>query len=249
MFGSIVLIWPYAVMSHCLLLYSVELCKMEVPQLSHVQTPGSSNFDSTGGNLSPGADDRALTGGSTDVSMKTSILLSSSEFDVLLVPVESDEARTRRQMFRESQADRAAVPPTSTNKNEEEEEEDEETPASGVDASGETTTVYSNTSSLTGITGDREKCAEERSVSPIESDYCRLFADLLTLSPFHMPHDYEKRVVRKAERVRSLQMAMQELNHEQRSNLEEELNKGFQDWLISSGNFRQVLDLILLEKN
>jgi hypothetical protein len=42
---------------------------------------------------------------------------------------------------------------------------------------------------------------------------------------------------------------MQELNHEQRSNLEEELNKGFQDWLISSGNFRQVLDLILLEKN
>ncbi len=213
---------------------------MEVPQFSNVQTPGSSSFDSSGGNLSPGADDRALIGGSTEVSMKTSVLLSASEFDVLLIPVESDETRTRREVFRESQTDRADG---------EQEEEGDEYPASRVDAEGETTTVYSNTSSLTAITGDRERGAEERSLSPIESDYCRLFADLLTLSPFHMPHEYGKKVVGKAERVRTLQMAMQELNQEQRLSLEEELNKGFQDWLISSGNFRQVVDLILLEKN
>ncbi len=230
------------------MVYREELCKIEVPQLSNVQPPVSSSFDSSGGNVSPGADDRALIGGSTEVSMKTSVLLSSSEFDVLLIPVESDEARTRRQVFRESQTDRAEVPSSATNKYGEQEEESEEYPASRVDAENETTTVYSNTSSLTGITGDREKGAEQRSLSPIESDYCRLFADLLTLSPFHMPHEYGKKVVGKAERVRSLQMAMQELNQEQRANLEEELNKGFQDWLISSGNFRQVVDLIQMEK-
>lgn len=225
-----------------------ELCKMEVPQLSNVQISGSSSFDSSGGNLSPGADDRALISGSTEVSMKTSVLLSSSEFDVLLIPVESDEARRRRHIFREKQTERAEAPPSTTNKLEDDGGEGEENPDAGADAGGETTTVCSNTSSLTGMTGEREKGAEERSLSPIESDYCRLFADLLTLSPFHMPLDYEKRVVSKAERVRSLQMAMQELNHEQRSNLEEELNKGFHDWLISSGHYKQVLDLILLEK-
>ena len=63
-----------------------------------------------------------------------------------------------------------------------------------------------------------------------------------------MPHDYERRVIAKAERVRALQQAMQELNEEQRANLEEELNRGFQDWLVTSGNLRQVLDLIHLEK-
>lgn len=218
---------------------------MEMPQLSNVQTQGMSPFDSSGGNLSPGADDRALIAGSADVSMKTSILLPASDFDVLLIPVESDEARVRREMFRESQAELTAVPPATTSSYEKEKVEEENyTPLD--DAGGETITVSSNTSSLTGITSDREKGVEQRSSPPAESDYCRLFADLLTLSPFHMPHEYEKRVVAKAERVRSLQMAMQELNNEQRMNLEEEINRGFQDWLISSGNFRQVLDLISL---
>ena len=76
-----------------------------------------------------------------------------------------------------------------------------------------------------------------------------MLADLLTLSPFHMPHDYERKVVAKAERVRTLQSAMQELKSEQRATLEEELNRGFQDWLVTSGNFKQVLDLIHLDKS
>lgn len=116
----------------------------------------------------------------------------------------------------------------------------------GGDEGGETTTVYSTASSLTGITGDRER--PEQPPPPLESDYCRILADLLTLSPFHMPHDYERRVIAKAEKVRALQQAIAELNTEQRANLEEELNRGFQDWLVTSGNLRQVLDLVHLER-
>ncbi|KAL7543773.1 hypothetical protein ACHAXR_013086 [Thalassiosira sp. AJA248-18] len=221
----------------------VELCKLEVPQLPNVPTPGSpGNIESPSGSLSPGADDRAL-GGSVDVSMKTPVLLPASEFDVLLVPVESEDVRIQRQLLRESQAE-AAIAATTANNHEE-----EDNPASdaGGEEANETTTVYSTTSSLTGVTGDREK--GEQPPPPLESDYCRTLADLLTLSPFHMPHDYERRVIAKADRVRTLQQAIvQELNDEQRSSLEEELNRGFQDWLVTSGNLRQVLDLIHLEK-
>jgi len=63
-----------------------------------------------------------------------------------------------------------------------------------------------------------------------------------------MPHDYERRVISKAEKVKTLQQAMHELNDEQRLSLQDELNRGFQDWLVTSGNLRQVLDLIHLEK-
>lgn len=183
------------------------------------------------GNLSPGADDRA-PGGGADVSMKTPVLLPSSEFDVLLVPVESEEARICRQLLRESHAEAANKNATNN-----EEEAPAGTPDVGGEEAGETTTVYSTTSTLTK--GEQP---------PLESDYCRILADLLTLSPFHMPHDYERRVIAKAERVRTLQQAMQELNEEQRTGLEDELNRGFQDWLVTSGNLRQVLDLIHLEK-
>ena len=41
---------------------------------------------------------------------------------------------------------------------------------------------------------------------------------------------------------------LQELNDTERATLEEELNRGFQDWLATSGNLRQVLDLVHLEK-
>lgn len=183
----------------------VELCKLEVPQLPN-QNPGSSALESSGSSLSPGADDRATV----DVSMKTPILLPPSDFDVILVPVESEEARMRR------------MPASSGVSNDEEEKT-----VLVDDSVGESTTAMS---------------------SPIESEYCRLLADLLTQSPFHMPHDYERKVVAKAERVVTLQSAMQELMYEQKAALEEELNRGFQDWLVTSGNFRQVLDLIHLEK-
>lgn len=220
----------------------IELSKIEVPQLPNVSTPGSPiNLDSPTGSLSPGADDRAL-GGSVDAALKTPVLLPPSEFDVLLVPVESEEARIRRQLLRESQEEATAAAAAAANNNE------EENPAAGSDAGGgdeaaETTTVYSAASSLTGVT---DKPAEQS--PPPESDYCRILADLLTLSPFHMPHDYERRVISKAERVRTLREAMQELSEKGRSSLEEELNRGFQHWLVTSGNLRQVLDLLHLEK-
>ncbi|KAL7546955.1 hypothetical protein ACHAWF_010276 [Thalassiosira exigua] len=219
----------------------VELNKLEVPQLPNVQTPGSpGGLDSPTGSLSPGADDRAL-GGSVDVSMKTPVLLPPSEFDVLLVPVESEEARVQRRLQRESQAEAAMAAAGSTD----EDAAPHAPEAGGNDDAGEAATVHSATSSLTGFTGDKAG-----KPPPPESDYCRILADLLSLSPFHMPHDYERRVIAKAERVRTIQQViLQELNDEQRANLEEEINRGFQDWLVASGNLRQVLDLIHLEKS
>jgi hypothetical protein len=190
-----------------------------------MQFPVSSALESTGSNLSPGADDRATV----DVSMKTPILLPSSDFDVLIVPVESDEARMRRQELRESALEVAAGAASSGTSNE--------------NAKNQITAE-----DFTGITSERDKGEIDRLPSSIESEYCRMLADLLTLSPFNMPHDYERRVVAKAERVRTLQLAMQELDSGQRAALEEELNKGFQDWLVTSGNFRQVLDLMHLDK-
>ena len=216
-----------------------ELCKLEVPQLPTASTPGSPGGLESSGSLSPGADDRAL-GGSVDVAMKTPVLLPASEFDVLLVPVESEESHIRRQLLRESQAEAAMVDTANS------EEGNPATSSDGGEEANETTTVYSTASSLTGITGDKEK--GEQPPPPLESDYCRTLADLLTLSPFHMPHEYERRVIAKAERVRIVQQAMQELNDEQRASLEEELNRGFQDWLVTSGNLRQLLDLTHLEK-
>ncbi len=159
--------------------------------------------------------------------MKTPILLPASDFDVLLVPVENEEARIRRQLLRESQTEAAAA---------KEDSSDNE-----VEEAGEGNTVDST---LSSITGERDKGEPPHA----ESDYCRMLSDLLSLSPFHMSHDYERRVISKAERVRALQQTIQELNDTERATLQEELNRGFQDWLATSGNLRQVLDLVHLEK-
>lgn len=194
---------------------------MELPQLP-VQTPLSPDSNSAS---SPGADDRALSG-SADLTMKTPILLPASDFEVLLVPVENEEARIRRRLLREAQTEAAAKDDSSDN---------------DVEEAGEGNTVHSNMSS---ITGERDKGDPPHT----ESDYCRMLADLLTLSPFHMSHDYERRAIAKAERVRVLQQTMQELNDNEKATLQEELNRGFQDWLATSGNLRQVLDLVHLEK-
>jgi hypothetical protein len=52
-----------------------------------------------------------------------------------------------------------------------------------------------------------------------------------------------------ADRMRNIQQAMQKnLTEEQRDRFEEELNRGFREWLVNSGNLRQVLDLFQLEK-
>lgn len=83
----------------------------------------------------------------------------------------------------------------------------------------------------------------------IESQYCQTLAEILQLSPFRLPVEYERRVLMKAERVRNIQQAVKKnLTEEQQQRFEEELNRGFRDWLVTSGNLRQVLDLVHLER-
>jgi hypothetical protein len=85
--------------------------------------------------------------------------------------------------------------------------------------------------------------------APLESQYCRLLAEVLQLSPFRLPVEYERRALVKADRMRSIQQAVQKnLTLEQQRQFEEELNRGFRDWLVTSGNLRQVLDLVHLER-
>lgn len=82
----------------------------------------------------------------------------------------------------------------------------------------------------------------------MESQYCRLLAEVLQLSPFRLPLEYERRALIKAERMKNIQQAVQKnLTVEQQRRFEEELNRGFRDWLVTSGNLRQVLDLVHLE--
>lgn len=84
-----------------------------------------------------------------------------------------------------------------------------------------------------------------------ESRYCKHLSDVLRLSPFKLPNEYFKRVLVKAERMRSVQQAMRTdlLTREQREAVEEELNERFREWLVTSGNLRQVLDLVHMETN
>ena len=89
----------------------------------------------------------------------------------------------------------------------------------------------------------------DRTNAPMESQYCRQLAEVLQLSPFRLPVEYERRALVKADRMRSIQQAVQKnLNPEQQQKFEEELNKGFREWLVTSGNLRQVLDLVHLER-
>ena len=82
-----------------------------------------------------------------------------------------------------------------------------------------------------------------------ESLYCRLLAEVLQLSPFHLPLEYERHAFVKADRMRNIKQAAEKnLTEEQRLRFEEELNRGFRDWLVTSGNLRQVLDLVHMEK-
>lgn len=85
--------------------------------------------------------------------------------------------------------------------------------------------------------------------APMESQYCVLLAEILQLSPFRLPVEFERRVLVKAERMRHIQQAVKKnLNEEQQQRFEEELNRGFREWLVQSGNLRQVLDLVHLER-
>jgi Tubulin binding cofactor C len=95
------------------------------------------------------------------------------------------------------------------------------------------------------VVGDRR----EPEASPSESPYCRFLAEVLQLSPFRLPLEYERSALLKAERMKHIQQTVQKnLTPEQQVRFEEELNRGFREWLVSSGNLRQVLDLVHLEE-
>ena len=82
-----------------------------------------------------------------------------------------------------------------------------------------------------------------------ESKYCRVLAEVLQFSPFRLPIEYERRALVKADRMRSIQQAIRKsVPEDKQLQFEEELNRGFRDWLVTSGNLRQVLDLVHLER-
>jgi TBCC domain-containing protein 1 len=61
-----------------------------------------------------------------------------------------------------------------------------------------------------------------------ESQYCRILAEVLQLSPFRLPVEYERRALVKADRMRSIQQAVKKsLAEDQQMQFEEELNRGF----------------------
>lgn len=181
----------------------LELSKLEIPQVPLMggNSPGGTPTSPTG-SASPGADDKAVSGGKPGTGndpacLHAPILLPASEFQVLFVPWESEASKQRRH---ESKV------------------EEGKDPEAGTSGSQET-------------------------------QYCRLLAEVLQLSPFRLPTEYERRALVLADRMRNIQQAMQKsLTDEQRERFEEELNRGFREWLVSSGNLRQVLDLFQLER-
>jgi hypothetical protein len=176
----------------------IEISKLEIPQVP--STPGSSSTGSPppgSPNSSPGADDRAVSGGKAgsvpgDSTVQAPVLLPASEFHVLFVPLETESMKQRR--------------------------------------------LESDAASVEGA-------------NPPESQYCRILAEVLQLSPFRLPLEYERRALVKADRMRSIQQDVKKsLSEEQQLQFEEELNRGFREWLVTSGNLRQVLDLVHLER-
>lgn len=99
------------------------------------------------------------------------------------------------------------------------------------------------------IINETKQQEEPTETGPVGSQYCRLLAEVLQLSPFRLPVEYERQATGKAERVRNLQLLVKKnLTEDQQRLFEEELNRGFRDWLVTSGNLRQVLDLVHLER-
>jgi len=93
------------------------------------------------------------------------------------------------------------------------------------------------------------RLAEELDDDAEESQYCRNLTDILHSCPFRLPVEYERRVHMTAERLKTLHAATKsdELTLEQQAHIEEEMNQKFRDWLVTSGNLRQVLDLVHME--
>lgn len=185
----------------------VELSKLEVPSVNLPTLPSNTAHSHSDG-------ERA-----TDDAMTTPILLPSSEFYMLFIPLESEAMRVRRMQAEVAAASSLSVQDASL--------DDERSEA------GEST-----------VDGASPKGGEE-------SQYCRNLSDVLHSSPFRLPVEYERRVHLCAERVKNLHAALRgdDLTVEQQANIEEDLNQKFRDWLVTSGNLRQVLDLVHMESD
>ena len=175
----------------------IEISKLEIINPS-AQGTGNVSQPPSGspGSPSPGADDKAVSGSKAgsvgDSTVHAPVLLPSSEFHILFVPLENESSRQRK-LEHEAQ--------------------------------------------------------EFEGGNANESQYCRILAEVLQLSPFRLPVEYERRALVKADRMRGIQQAVRKsLSEDQQMQFEEELNRGFREWLVTSGNLRQVLDLVHLER-
>ena len=102
---------------------------------------------------------------------------------------------------------------------------------------------------LTASSEGESKESPQPPSTPTESKYCRALAEVLQFSPFRLPIEYERRALVKADRMRNIQQAIRKkLPEDKQKRFQEELNRGFRDWLVTSGNLRQVLDLVHLER-
>jgi Tubulin binding cofactor C len=199
----------------------VEMAKLEMPEVHNaavVATATSGAPGSPTANTTSSAAADDKAPPGTDSAIHGPVIVPASEFHVLFIPLESDAARQRR-------LDAAAADDGSAQ----------------VSPAAATTDNNNNNSE-----------APPPPLSPnngMESQYCRLLAEVLHLSPFRLPAEYERRVLVKCERMKNIQQAVQKhLTLEQQGQFEEELNRGFRDWLVTSGNLRQVLDLVHLER-
>jgi hypothetical protein len=217
----------------------VELGKLEVPSLS---LPGTSITPSS---PNPGADDSASPKRgehATDDAMTTPILLPASEFQIIFIPLESESMRMRRTqaecVVATATANASGSPEDMMDDRASSEAGESEVLLSDPAFASQPTPQAGNTASTT--TKEKEE----------ESQYCRNLTDILHSSPFRLPVEYERRVHMTSERVKTLHAATRsdDLPPEQQAHVEEEMNQKFRDWLVTSGNLRQVLDLVHMER-
>lgn len=98
------------------------------------------------------------------------------------------------------------------------------------------------------VPGNDSSSSKPTNRNRMGAQYCHNLADIIQLCPFRFPTEYERMVLAKADRIKSLQHAIEtELTPEQQVKFAEELNQGFRDWLVTSGNLRQILDLVHLD--
>lgn len=215
--------WPPLQLSSNKWKIPIEVSKLEVPQVPGT-APGSPGGPNSAPS-SPGADDRAmgLAVSGNDAAVHAPVLVAASEFDMLLVPLENEAARQRRL------SENDYVENNNNNSN--------NFPLAADNSNG---------ASGNGTTGAGGAATPS---PPTESPYCRLLAEALQLSPFRLPIEYERRVLLKAERMKNIQQSVKNnLTPDQQRRFEDELNRGFRDWLVSSGNLRQVLDLVRIDR-